>query len=70
MKDNVRRKFGEKVRKLRAKWDYTQERLADLTGIDYKYIQRIESKNPPAVKIDTIKRIASALKVAPSELLE
>ncbi len=70
MKENIRLKFGEKIRKLRGKRGYTQERLAGLTDIDYKYIQRIESKNPPAVKIDTIKRIASAFKVPPSKLLE
>jgi len=27
------------------------------------YIQRIEGKNPPAIKIDTIERLAKALKV-------
>ena len=70
MKDDIRLNFGEKIKKLRKKRGYTQERLAALTDIDYKYIQRIESKNPPAVKIDTIKRIASAFKVPPSKLLE
>ena len=47
-----------------------QEKLAEIIGIDYKYIQRIEGKTPPAVKIDTIKRLASALKVKPATLLE
>ncbi|MCR4319862.1 MAG: helix-turn-helix domain-containing protein [Candidatus Brocadiaceae bacterium] len=59
-----------KIKKLRRKCGYTQEKLSELTNIDYKYIQRIEGKNPPAVKIDTIERFASAFKVKPSQLLE
>lgn len=70
MVENIRLQFGQNIRKLRLKRGYTQEKLADLSDIDYKYIQRIEGKNPPAVKIDTIKRLASVLKVDPSELLD
>ena len=67
---NIRLRFAEKIRKLRKKRGYTQDKLSDLTGIDYKYIQRLEGKNPPAVKIDTIQRIADAFKVHPSKLLD
>jgi len=49
---------------------YTQERLAELTHIDYKYIQRIEGKTPPNVRIETIERLAGALKTTPSKLLD
>jgi transcriptional regulator with XRE-family HTH domain len=70
MQQNIRLQFAEKIRKLRKRLGYTQEKLAELTEIDYKYIQRLESKNPPAVKIDTIQRLAKALKVNPSELLD
>ncbi|MDD3906224.1 MAG: helix-turn-helix transcriptional regulator [Candidatus Omnitrophica bacterium] len=69
MKDSIRLKFAQKIKKLRKSRGLTQEELADLTAIDYKYIQRLEGKNPPAVKIDTIQRIAKALKVDPSKLL-
>jgi transcriptional regulator with XRE-family HTH domain len=70
MKDDIRLRFGARIRELREERGYTQERLAELTRIDYKYIQRIEGKTPPAVKIDTIKRLALALKIKPSKLLE
>jgi len=66
----IRLRVAGKIKKLRIKRKLTQEKLADETGIDYKYIQRLESKNPPAIKIDTIQRIATALKVSPSKLLE
>jgi len=70
MQKNIRLHFAEKIKRLRKKRGYTQEKLAELTKIDYKYIQRLESKKPPAVKIDTIQRIAKALKVDPSKLLD
>ena len=70
MKENIRLQFAQKIKKLRKSLGLTQEELADLTAIDYKYIQRLEGKNPPAVKIDTIQRIAKALKVDPSKLLD
>lgn len=47
----------------------TQERLAEITGTSYKYIQRIEGKTPPDVRLTTIVRLAKALKVKPAELL-
>lgn len=70
MKDSIRLQFAQKIKKLRKSRGLTQEELADLTAIDYKYIQRLEGKTPPAVKIDTIQRIAKALKVDPSKLLD
>ena len=48
----------------------TQEELASKTGLDYKYVQKIEGKNPPAIRIDTIAKIAKALKTTPSKLLQ
>lgn len=69
MDKDLRLKLGKKIRSLRGKLKLTQEALAAITEIDYKYIQRIEGKNPPAVRIDTIGRLAKALKVEPSELL-
>ncbi|MBU4488987.1 MAG: helix-turn-helix domain-containing protein [Candidatus Omnitrophica bacterium] len=70
MGKDLRLKLGKKIRFLRKKRRLTQKALADITDIDYKYIQRIEGKNPPAVRIDTIGRFAKALKVKPSELLD
>lgn len=69
MEKSARRLLGEKVKALRQKAGLTQEKLAALTGIDYKYVQKIEGKNPPAVRIDTIEKLARALKTKPSSLL-
>ena len=61
--------FGKRIKKLRQKHGVTQEKLAELTKTSYKYIQRIEGKNPPDIRITTAKRIADALKITLSKLL-
>lgn len=70
MSYTIRIKLGKKIRELREKYDYTQEVLSEIADIDYKYIQRIEGKKPPALKIDTIEKLAKALKVKPYKLLK
>lgn len=70
MNGNIRLKLGKKIRELRNKRGLTQEKLSETSGVDYKYVQKIEGKNPPALKIDTIGKIAAALKVKPVELLK
>lgn len=55
---------------MRLKLGYTQDKLSELTNIDYKYIQRIEGKTPPNIRIETIERLAKALKTTPSKLLD
>jgi len=66
----IRLKLAKRLRRLREKNGYTQDRLAELTGIDYKYIQKIEGKNPPAIRIDTIEKLAKAFKISCSKLLD
>lgn len=55
MGNTIRLKLGKKIKEFRKKYNYTQEKLSEVADIDYKYIQRIEGKRPPAVKIDTSK---------------
>ncbi len=69
METTIRLRLAKRIRELRNKCGYTQEKLSEIADIDYKYAQRIEGKNPPALKIDTIEKLAKALKVKPSELL-
>ena len=70
MDTNIRIKLGKKIKDLRKKRGYTQEKLSEIANIDYKYIQKIEGKNPPALKVDTIENLAKALKAKPEELLK
>lgn len=70
MKSDIQLKLGKKIKALRQKRGLTQDKLGELTGIDVKYIQKIEGKTPPAIRIPTLERIAKALKVSPAKLLE
>lgn len=69
MKELTHIKLGPNIKSLRLKNKITQEQLSFLTNIDYKYIQKIESKNPPNITLETLARIAKALKTTPSRLL-
>ncbi len=62
--------MGNKIKEIRKKRGITQEKLAELIGTSYKYIQRIEGKNPPDIRLTTIERLAKALKIKPAELLK
>ncbi|TAM35448.1 XRE family transcriptional regulator [bacterium] len=63
-------KLGRKIKELRKKRGITQEQLAEIIETSYKYLQRIEGKNPPDIRLTTILKLAKALKVKPSKLLE
>ena len=63
-------KTASKIKALRKKRGLTQEELSSAAELEYKYIQRIESKNPPNIGIETLEKIAKALKVPISKLLE
>lgn len=70
MGKDIRRKFGKRIYQLRMKKGWTQEQLAEFSDISVRHIQRLENNNPSPVKIDTIEKIAKALKVTCSKLLD
>jgi transcriptional regulator with XRE-family HTH domain len=70
MNTTIGLELGNKIKEIRKKRGITQEKLAELIGTSYKYIQRIEGKNPPDIRLTTIERLAKALKIKPAELLK
>lgn len=66
--ERLLRSIAANVRKLRARLGLTQEELGEATGLSYRYLQDIEAgrKN---VTVDTLTRLARALRTRPSELL-
>lgn len=68
METNI--KIGKKIKELRRERGITQEELAVLMETSYKYIQRIEGKTPPDIRLSTIEKLAKALKVKPAKLLK
>ena len=60
---------GKRIKEARQKIGLTQEKLAEKAGVDYKYLQRMEGKTPPNLKLETIEKLAKALKISPAKLL-
>jgi transcriptional regulator with XRE-family HTH domain len=61
--------FGQRVRASRLALDWTQERLADETGMHPTYIGDAE-RGERNVSLDNILKLAKALDVQPGELLD
>jgi len=59
---DIKKKFGEKVRKLRLERGLSQEALANEANLDRTYIPGIE-KGERNVSITVIEKLAIALKV-------
>ena len=51
MKEGIHQKLSRKIKKLRQKQGISQEKLAELAKTGYKYLQRIEGKTPPDVRL-------------------
>jgi MerR family transcriptional regulator, light-induced transcriptional regulator len=68
MLDAYLKEFGSQVRELRAQADWTQQRLADLTGLTRAYIVMVEG-GKQNVSMDVVIRLANALGVLPERLL-
>jgi transcriptional regulator with XRE-family HTH domain len=67
--EDINRRFGKKLRELREKAGLTQEQLAQLSEVDYKYIQRLESKDPSSPSLNILEKLAKAFKIKVSKLL-
>lgn len=61
--------LGTQVEKLRKRQGFSQEVLAEETGLNLRTIQRIEN-NETVPRADSLKRITDALKVTPDELID
>jgi transcriptional regulator with XRE-family HTH domain len=69
MEIDIRLKLAKRLKDLRKRKKITQERLAELSGIDYKHIQLLESRKAPAAKLDTLEKLAKALNISISRLV-
>lgn len=63
------KKFGEQVPRLRTSKGFSQEKLAELAGLHRNYIGGIE-RGERNIALLNILRLAKALGVSPSELLQ
>lgn len=66
---DVLRPLGEQLRRLRLERELSQERLAELAGLNYKHIGRIElAKVEPGAEV--LVRLARALRVPVGDLFQ
>jgi len=80
--DKVAESLGEKVRQLRERRQWSQEKLAEMAGVSRNQIQNIEhsrnnSRDPKSgrpgrgnPRLDTIYHLASVLGVKPAVLID
>ncbi len=68
--NELRIKLATRIKELRKKHKLTQEDLAHISGVNYKHIQRMESKKPHNPQLDTIEKIAKAFKMQVWQLLK
>ena len=65
----VRKKLALRIRVLRKKRGWTQQDLADRADIAMRHIQRLESKRPSAIELDSIVKLSRAFKISISDFL-
>jgi transcriptional regulator with XRE-family HTH domain len=65
--DDIKRKFGIKVRQMRLEKGFSQETFADRCGLHRTYIGAVE-RGERNISIENIQKIAKALEVPISSL--
>ncbi len=67
--ESINLRFAKALKELRAAHGLTQEELAEKSGIDYKYLQKLESQNPSSPTLLTLEKLANGLEISIEELL-
>lgn len=68
--ENINILLGKRLKDLRRKKKITQEELAELASLEYKYIQRLESKKPSSPTLNTLQKLAKAFKITVLKLID
>ncbi|OQW52468.1 MAG: hypothetical protein A4S09_17530 [Proteobacteria bacterium SG_bin7] len=66
----VQKLFSKNLKKLRIRKDLTQEELAEKLNISVRYVQRLEGRDCPNVKINTIAVLSKILNAKLVEFFE
>jgi transcriptional regulator with XRE-family HTH domain len=67
--ENINLRFAKTLRTLRTEKGLTQEQLAEASGLDYKYLQKLEGKNPSSPTLETLNKLASGLNITLIDLV-
>lgn len=69
MKKNVRERFGERIRQLRAEHQLTQEDLAHRSGVGRVFISQVENGHKEAC-LGVLEALAGSFKITLSDLMK
>ena len=67
--DTVDVRFAQALRELRKAKGLTQEALAQRAGVDYKYLQKLEGRDPSSPTLVTLEKIAHGLELSLVDLI-
>ena len=70
MAKELREIFAKNLKRLREDAGFTQVELAEALGITARYIQQLEGKRVPNVRLDTLEQLATVLRVKPESFLK
>lgn len=70
MAEELRQKFSRNLKFFREKAGMTQAQLAEELDITPRYIQQLEGKSVPNVRLNTLEQIAKVLGIKAFELLK
>ena len=70
MSNDIKLAFTKTLRKLRLERNMTQEQLAEISGVDYKYFQKLEGQNPSSPTLATLEKLAKGLNISLSEFIQ
>lgn len=70
MAKELREIFAKNLKRLREDAGLTQVDLAEALGITARYIQQLEGKRVPNVRLDTLEQLAKVLRVKPDSFLK
>ncbi|MDE7033945.1 MAG: helix-turn-helix transcriptional regulator, partial [Mucispirillum sp.] len=62
--------FAKRLRELRKSKGLTQEKLAEVSDIDYKYLQKLESSNPSSPTLSVIEKLSRGLGITLTEFIK
>ena len=63
-------KFSKVLKHIRKNKGLTQEQLAERSDIDYKYLQKLEGKNPSSPTLSVLEKLSRGLEISLSELIK
>lgn len=67
--DNITRNFSLALKQLRSDKNLTQEELAQRSGVDYKYLQKLEGQTPSSPTLSTLEKLAKGLNISLVEFM-